>query len=64
MFSLELVRAIEADRARQVERAMVRRRLMEAIATRPTSHSEEGSMSAGRDPRPGTSGSPVLGPSR
>jgi hypothetical protein len=64
MFSLELVRAIQADRLLQVERAMVRRRLLEAIAIRPTSHSEEGSTSGGRDPRPGTAGSPVLGPSR
>jgi hypothetical protein len=64
MFSLELCRAMDADRQRQVERAMLRRRLLDALAIRSTGHAHEGSMSAGRDTRPGTSGSPALGPAR
>jgi hypothetical protein len=64
MFSLELCRAIDADRQRQVERAMLRRRLLDALAIRPTGPAEGDSMSGGRDTRPGTAGSAALGPAR
>jgi hypothetical protein len=64
MFSIELCRAIDADRKREVERAMLRRRLLEALAIRPTLPAGGQSMPGGRDARPGTSGSPALGPAR
>ena len=64
MFSLELCRSIYADRQREIERAMLRRRLLEVLASRQTGVADDGPLSGGRDARPGASGSPVLGPAR
>ena len=64
MFDLELGRAIYAERQRQIEQALRRRRLLDSIATRETSHTSDGSRPDGRDKRTGTSGNPALGSAR
>jgi hypothetical protein len=63
MFDLELSRAIYADRQRQIEQAMRRRRLLDSGNTgeaRPT----DAPRPDGRDRRTGTSGNPALGSAR
>jgi hypothetical protein len=64
MFSLELCRAIYADREREVERAMRRRRLLEVLAIRPASRTDEGPSTGGRETRTGPASSSALGPAR
>jgi hypothetical protein len=61
MMNLELSRAISADRERQVERVLRRRRLLDALAIRPTTRSDDGTWPGDRDPRAGRSGNPALG---
>ncbi len=61
MFDLELSRAIYAERQRQIEQALRRRRLLDSIAVREPSRTSDGSRPDGRDQRAGTSGSPALG---
>lgn len=64
MFSLELYRSIYADRQREVERAMLHRRLLEVLAMRRAGTADDGAAIGARDSRPEASGSPVLGPAR
>jgi hypothetical protein len=61
MMNLELCRAISADRERQVERVLRRRRLLDSIAIRSSTRTEDGTWPGDRDPRAGTSGNPALG---
>jgi hypothetical protein len=61
MINLELCRALSADRERQVERVLRRRRLLDAMSIRPTTRSDDGTWPGDRDPRTGTSGNPALG---
>jgi hypothetical protein len=61
MMNLELCRALSADRERQVERVLRRRRLLDSIAVRDTSRTSDTSRPDSRDPRTGTSGNPALG---
>ena len=61
MFDLELSRAIYAERQRQIEQALRRRRLLDSIAIRETRGTSEGARPDGRDKRAGTSGNPALG---
>ena len=62
MFSLELSRAISADRQRQVEDALRQRRLLEAV--RATDQAEDGHRPGGRTTQPGSRCAPVLGQAR
>jgi hypothetical protein len=61
MYSLELCRSIHADREREVERVMRRRRLLELLAIRSDDRDESGPGPRSRDPRPGPSGARALG---
>jgi hypothetical protein len=61
MFDLELSRAIYADRQRQIEQAMRRRRLLDSIAIRETSRTSDTTRPDGREQR---SGNPALGSAR
>jgi hypothetical protein len=66
MINLELCRALSADRERQVERVLHRRRLLDAIAIRPSARPDDASWPGDRDrdQRAGTSGTPALGSAR
>jgi hypothetical protein len=64
MLSHELCRALDADRQREIERTLVRRRLLEVLAIRPAGTSREDATPADGDARTGASGSRVLGPAR
>jgi hypothetical protein len=61
MFDLELSRAIYAERQRQIEQALRRRRLLDSVAIDETSRTSDVSRPDGRDRRTDTSGSPALG---
>jgi hypothetical protein len=64
MYSLELSRAIAADRERQVERELRHRRLLELFATPTTDCADEGSRPGGLGQRSGPETSPALRPAR
>lgn len=65
MYSLELTRAMAADRERQVERDLHLRRLAELFAAAPTDCAAEGSRPGGlAAPRSGTENGPALRPAR
>jgi len=64
MLSHELSRALCADRQREIERTLVKRRLLEELAIRRTDASGDGPSSADGDARTGASASRVLGPAR
>ena len=64
MFSLELSRAIAADRQRPVEHAIRQRRLLEALTMRATDQADEGQRAADRSTQPSGQCAPVLGQAR
>ena len=64
MYSLELSRAIAADRERQVERELRHRRLLELSATATTDCADEGSRPGGLAQRNSPETSPALRPAR
>jgi hypothetical protein len=64
MFSLELSRAISADRQRQIERALHQRRLLDSLALGTTQQAEDGQHPGGRATQPGSQCAPVLGQAR
>ena len=64
MYSLELTRAIAADRERQVERDLLHRRLVELFAEATTGCSDEGSRPGDLASRSGAEKTPALRPAR
>ncbi len=64
MFSLELSRAISADRQRQIERALDQRRLLDSLALGTPRQADDGQHPGGRTTQPGSQGAPVLGQAR
>jgi hypothetical protein len=64
MYSLELSRVIAADRAREVERAMRHRRLLEILVARPIAEAGGGSRPVGRAIPSADPCAPALGPAR
>ena len=64
MYSLELTRAIAADRERQVERDLRHRRLVELFAAATTDCAGEGSRPGGLAPHSGAEKAPALRPAR
>ena len=64
MYSLELSRAIAADRERQVERDLHHRQLVALFTAATTDCADEGSRPGGLAPRTGTEKTPALRPAR
>jgi hypothetical protein len=64
MYSLELTRALAADRERQVERALRHRRLVDLFVAPTTDCQDEGSRPGGLAPRSGAEKAPALRPAR
>ena len=64
MFNFDLYRIIEAERQREVERAIRHRRLVELLAIRPTLETDDEATPGSRDPRTDAPGARAFGPAR
>jgi hypothetical protein len=60
MYSLELSRAIAADRQRELEKALHHRRLLEILAVRAMDQAEDGQHPGGRTAQAGKPYAPAL----
>ena len=64
MYSLELTRALAANRERQVERDLRHRQLVELFAAVTTDCQDEGARPGGLAPHSGAEKAPALRPAR